>query len=518
MHAAAGPSHGRLFLLFFLALNFLFLLTSSGRVRTIDEVTVAFQTESLATRGSTSVPQAITAGLFYGNLDRAGHPQAPYGMGQALLVLPWHVAGRALRAVLPGIPDGATDAAGDAVLTASSATFSALAAALALLIFLRLGIAVRIAVAAALILALATPVFAYSTWFFSEPLAAALLLGAALFIFTGPASGPAAGRISMRQAVLGGLALSVALWVRPTHAIAVPVFLTAMLVRDGKKAVRPAVALAVVVALFGGAYLLRNQFLFGGPFDFGYSDAAEGGKRLNSFQTPLVTGLYGFLASPGKSVFLFAPPVLLAIAGIRRLWLRDRGLAVCAAMTPLVYLFLFSGYTQWEGGYCFGPRYLLPGIALLGLGLGPMLEAATPSVRRIALALFIAGFLVQGIGISTSFLEDQANGTYYDQQFDYRMSYAPLVSQTRLLVHHATSGTPALIGRGFDRWFVFLRKAGIARGTILAFLALQMVGAVFFTWKLRQLVAKYDSDLTGFPGSRGRSLAANADQEQKMLV
>src|SRR5579862_711103 len=152
-----GPSRAGLFLTLFLALNFFYLVTSSGRVRTIDEVTVDYQAESLATRGATSVPQAVSTGLFYGKLDRAGNPQAPYGMGQATLVLPWYFAGRALRAVLPGIPEGARDTVLDAVLTASSATFSALAAALAFLILARLGVASRPAIASAAILALATP-------------------------------------------------------------------------------------------------------------------------------------------------------------------------------------------------------------------------------------------------------------------------------------------------------------------------------------------------------------------------
>ena len=296
-------------------------------MRTIDEVTVDYQAESLATRGATSVPQAISSGLFYGKMDRAGNPQAPYGMGQATLVLPWYFAGRALRAVLPGIPAGARDAVLDAVLTASSATFSALAAALAFLILVRLGIATRPAIAAALMLALATPLFAYSSWFFSEPLVAALFLGAALCLFTGEKGAP----ISSGNAAWGGLLLGIALWVRPTHALATLVFVAAMLVRDREKAIRPVITLAIVVAVFGGAYLLRNQMLFGNPFDFGYPDVAEGGKRLNSFETPLLTGLRGLLVSPGKSVFLFAPPILLAIAGIRRLARRDRGLAVCAA-------------------------------------------------------------------------------------------------------------------------------------------------------------------------------------------
>jgi len=67
----------RIALLFFLTLHFLFLLTSTGRVRTMDEVSVNFQVESLAQHGSTAVPQAVSAGLFFGKLDRSGQPQTP---------------------------------------------------------------------------------------------------------------------------------------------------------------------------------------------------------------------------------------------------------------------------------------------------------------------------------------------------------------------------------------------------------------------------------------------------------
>src|SRR5258708_31713904 len=62
----------------FLALTFLFLVTSSGRVRTVDELAVNFQGQSLITHGTTAVPQAVAAGRFYGKLDRQGQPRAPY--------------------------------------------------------------------------------------------------------------------------------------------------------------------------------------------------------------------------------------------------------------------------------------------------------------------------------------------------------------------------------------------------------------------------------------------------------
>ncbi|MGH7141712.1 MAG: hypothetical protein ACREGH_03710, partial [Minisyncoccia bacterium] len=466
-----------------------------GRVRTIEEISVVFQAESLATHGNPAVPQAGPANLFYGKVDRAGRPQAASGLGQAVVVLPWYGLGR-LLGLLPGVPPGTRDIVVDAAVTASSATFSALAAALALLIFLRLGLAARPAVAAALLLALATPLFSYSAWLFSEPLAAALFLGAALFLFTGDAN----AAIPARDAYRAGLLLGVAIWIRPAHAVAATVFFVALVARNvairsrGGKPNRSAFVLAAVVLLFFVAFLIRNKILFGSPLDFGYPAAAGGIKPPNSFDTPLLRGLFGFLISPGKSIFIFAPPILLALAGIRRLAQRDLGLAIVAVLTPVAYLFYFARYAQWEGGYCFGPRYLVAPLALLCLGLGPVFAAVSAPAgawaRRAAWVLFFAGFAVQIIGMSTSFVEDEITGAYYNQQGRYRMSYDPLVSQTRLLLRYIETPTVAPIGRGFDRWVIFLLKVGISRGLVMIFWGLEWAGAIFFTWKLEGLLAK----------------------------
>ncbi len=471
----------RVFILLFLSLNFLFLLTSSGRVRTRDELGADLQAESLATRFSTATPQA-PAFFFYGKLDRNGQPQPPYGVAHAAFLVPWYVAGRILRAILPGIPESQQDAALDAVVVAGSATFSALAAAFAFLIFVRLGLATRTAVYASLILALATPIFSYSSWLYSEPLTAAILLAAVYALFTGGDG----VTISIRQAALGGLLLGIALWVRPTQVIVAPVFLAAILIRDGKKGWNAAVVATGVVGLFGVAFLLRNLYLFGNPFDLGYPAITQGGKSMNAFDTPLSTGLYGFLLSPGKSDCIFAPPIILAIAGLRKLARIDRGLAFVAAATPLVFLGFFARYRQWEGGFCSGPRYLIPGIALLCLGLGPMLRDAGPWVRRSAAALFAAGLSVQVITSATSYFEDEAGGNYYDTKFYYRLDYNPLVTMSRQLAHYMFSSEPAQLGRGFDRWFVFLSQAGIAHNTILALLLVQIAGMLFFSARLTQ--------------------------------
>jgi hypothetical protein len=473
----------RTFIWLFLTLYFAFLVTSSGRVRSTDEVVLALEVESMAAHGTTAIPQALEQKLFYGKYDRFGRPQGPYGPGNVVLVLPWYWLGASASAIAPGVPAGVKSLFADLFTVGSSAAFSALAAALSFLIYARLGIERRTAFVAAMMLALGTPIFCYSSWFYSEPLAAALLLGATYFLFC--ASGPEQA-VNAKHAALAGVLLGLLLWVRATHVIVIPVFLAALILRNAKANWRSAVTLGTLAGVFGAAYLLRNHYLFGNPLDFGYPEFGEGGKNMLGFDTPLLAGLSIFLFSPGKSMLLFAPAVLLAIPGIFLLAKRDRGLGTIAAGIPIVFLFFFSRYSHVEGGYSFGPRYLVPAIALASLGLGPMLAEGKRWVWRAALVLFLAGFLIQGVGMATNFIEDMATGAYYDANWAYRTDYSPIPRMSKQLYFYATSTSPAPLGRGYDRWFVFLSKAGVKHGTIAAILICEIAGFAFCVWRLRR--------------------------------
>jgi hypothetical protein len=165
------------------------------------------------------------------------------------------------------------------------------------------------------------------------------------------------------------------------------------------------------------------------------------------------------------------------------LWRHSRGLATVAWLTPLISMLFFATYTQWEGGYSYGPRYLVPALALGGLALGPALERTARWVRPAAIALFAAGLLVQAIGIATSFLE-AAVGNYYDANYNYRMRFSPVWVQARLLWHYAMSPAAAPIGRGFDRWWLLLAKAGVAPSTLWAIGLMEVAGAALSGWML----------------------------------
>jgi hypothetical protein len=203
-------------------------------------------------------------------------------------------------------------------------------------------------------------------------------------------------------------------------------------------------------------------------FQIGYPASMEAGKHVTGFETPLRLGLFGFLLSPGKSIFLFAPPVLLALVGLPALWRRDRGLATLAGVSLPVALGFFARYTQWEGGYCFGARYLVPALLLLSLALGPVLAEAGQKTRVVAGLLFLAGLAVQTLGLATSFLEAEVGHGYYNQEFDYRLGYNALSNQLELLLKYLDIHEPARIGLGLDRWFVFLAKGGVSHTTLLA--------------------------------------------------
>ena len=236
-----------------------------------------------------------------------GNTRAPYPPLHALLASPWYAIGHFVLARIPGIPVENRDLVVSFAVTLSSATFAALASVLALKFFLRIGATLKSGLVATFLIALATPLFAYSGWFFSEPLASVFLIGAVMVLFGHPQTKdvpPSAWGASLAGALLGA-----ALFVRPAHVIAVPPILTALLVQHRTKGIRPALRVGAVVAIAAAGYLLWNWHLYGSAFEFGYPPFAEGGRRLNSFETPIYLGLWGFLFSPGKSVFLFAPPV-----------------------------------------------------------------------------------------------------------------------------------------------------------------------------------------------------------------
>ena len=482
----ASASRLRTAFLLFLFLNCVYLLTSTGRARSIDEIDPVMQSESILLRHTVAIPQAVHSGIYFGKFDRHMVPRSAWPFGHAFLVLPWSATGHYLLARLPGIPRSISDLAYTTATCWSSATYAAIAVAAAFLLFLRMGINSRSSMECSLLLAFCTPLFVYSGWLFSEPATTALFVVAALLLFgTGK-------RASVPFALAGSLVLGFSIHVRPANMVTVLVFIAAAIVLDcsdsepkGRFTCRTATILLAIVFFSGILYLARNYAYFANPFDFGVPATAENGKDLESWHNPFWHGIRGFLFSPGKSIFVFCPPAILGMLGLSHLWRRNRALTVLAAASPVVNLALYSFRTQWEGSYCYGPRYLLPSLVLLCFPIAALLCDSPRWLRPAFWSTAILGFVVQAIGLSVNVLEDMVRNHYYNANWDYQIAYSPIPGQLRLIWKYLHVA-PTAIGLGWDRWFVLLRAAGASPSLTTGIALLFFAGALTFgllTWR-----------------------------------
>jgi hypothetical protein len=408
----------RLFL-FFLAL---YALTSSGNAfRVPDEFEVYFQTEHLADAHDLSVPQTLAIQengnpIFFGKFGLDGKPYAPYGPGVAFLILPFHLAGRAV-ARLAGITRAPLPAGigWEFVVGGITALGMAFAAALAVAGFFRacvaLGASERAARRLAAILGLGTILWPYATTLYCEAwLAAAFVWAAAFLLEVLPSEGGSHAASGMNRSI-GAAAVLVALAIvtKPTAIVIAPALVIAVLLdRRGDRQARVtiAAALCVAIAIGGSVHVLWNISRFGSPIDFGYNLAGMIPRPPARPFLPeeIPRGLFVQLLTPGKSLFVWAPVVLLSLLSLGACWSRERGLAAGIIAGLVSALLFYAAYFFPDGGYSHGPRHLVPLVPLL------MLPLAVPGVdvpRRTLRACAAIGFVVAALAVTVSFFEDQ---------------------------------------------------------------------------------------------------------------
>ncbi len=153
-----------------------------------------------------------------------------------------------------------------------------------------------------------------------------------------------------------------------------------------------------------------NQLRFGAPLMFGY---ATGRDASLGFGTPLLTGLHGLLLSPGKSLLLYNPALLLAIVGFRRFHRAHRVESLTILAVAVGVLMLHCKWWAWHGDWAWGPRFLVPALPFLHLYTAPWLEpliadgVSRISSRAVAsgasAAVIVASVLVQIPGLAVSY-------------------------------------------------------------------------------------------------------------------
>lgn len=474
----------------FLFFQALYALTSSGNAfRIPDEFEVYFQTENLFDNGDISVPQTLeirqpriidgkvvgTTSVFFGKMGLDGKPYAPYGPLAAVLALPHHAAGRAVAGILniQRVPPGKGLAwvifvGGITMLT------TATAAALAVAGFYRAAIALATPAGPALWLSLllggASVMWPYASSFYTEAWQAAALVWAAAFLIEARTAERPRARVIVAAVLLTLMGL-----VKVTSLVFAPAFVIAVLLertRSTSDRYKVAAALTIAIGVATVAHLGWNQYRFGSVFDFGYdwSETIPAPPPRTFVAGDLPRGLIVLLATPGKSIFLWAPILVLSALSVSFMIKRERALTLGVGAAFGVGLVFYAAYLFPEGGYAHGPRHLVPIVPLIAL------LAAGPDSSRWPKGAFavcaIVGATMALLALSVSFLEDQAlrmgrNGqpilNYYEliepaqgrPNNRYRLEYIPF--RTAMSTPGWMGETP--LGQGPDFFPLHLKQA-----------------------------------------------------------
>lgn len=370
----------------------IYLLMGRGRNVSTDAASMQAVTRSLIERATFEVDPR-TPGAVEGE---HGRHFSKYGVGKSIANVPFYLLGKALSRLWGGhLERHAIEFA----ISLLNPLLTAMTCALIVLLCSRLGLADSESLLLACIYGLGTIAFPYAKDDMSEPLAALLMTAAAC------CAHDCTTRRSPGKAVVCAAMLGMAVATRHVLAIVailVSIHLLVCCIRSGSDRRRmlvglglySAVLLACAVVL--GAY---NEIRFGSLLETGYDRNAEGLSNGFCFRPSFfLPRLAALLFSPGRGLFAYMPVLLLAVVGVPSLYRRHRSEAVSLGGIFLSMLVLHSGFKHWEGGWSWGPRFLLPVLPLLipfvGYGLRSI-RRWSGTGRAVADFLILISILIQ---------------------------------------------------------------------------------------------------------------------------
>jgi hypothetical protein len=159
------------------------------------------------------------------------------------------------------------------------------------------------------------------------------------------------------------------------------------------------VPLLLVIALY-------NHARWGSFLNAGYDTKGA------ATQERIVVGLWGFFFSPGKSLFLYSPPLVLSLLALPRLQRRWPHVLWAALAVAGPVVLLNASLLYWAGDYAWGPRYLVPLLPVLLLPAGLLIEDLLGAGGRWRRALSRAALV--GVFAWGTFVQILGNAFHWD--------------------------------------------------------------------------------------------------------
>jgi hypothetical protein len=208
----------------------------------------------------------------------------------------------------------------------------------------------------------------------------------------------------------------------------------------------------LVILPFAGLVLWYNYYRFGSIFETGFQLLAMK-TELDFFSgTPLLTGLRGFLTSPGKGFFYYSPIAIFFFFSIVPFYKKHRLPATIFILLILSYLLYLSKNVYWHGDWAWGPRYLLAITPFVILPITELLDSVrwrknNPLTVLPIYMVFSLSFLIQISAVSIHFYN-----YFYRLQIDQNVPFTvvqaegvPFIVEPPPDVHFTWEKSPILL-------------------------------------------------------------------------
>ena len=205
--------------------------------------------------------------------------------------------------------------------------------------------------------------------------------------------------------------------------------------------------------------LVYNFALFGDPLKFPQQLYSNGLHFF--FDSSIFRHILDNLFSPYRGLFLISPILVLGIYGMYQMFrIREtRTDALLFASLFVVILVYYSSWQGWDGGWSYGPRFLILGIPYIAIPLAFLIPTLSKLREKIIfLALFGISCLVQELGAIVGSAPPTQSITQYQA-----ISYA----------------LPQMLENNFALWWILTGSIGnpipIVATTILIFAGIALI-------------------------------------------
>ncbi len=327
-----------------------------------------------------------------GNLNQSsGRRVSGYGLGMALILVPFYLFGHIAAGLIPKIPHGYIT---QFFVSLSNPLILALLAVLIFKFLLKLGYTFKTAFLSAAIYSFCTMNFIYCRSGFAEPMVALLIMSAAYYIYSfSKENKPIILLVS-------AICFAYAVFIKKSSLILLPGFLIYLVYiyrskKEQKKSLQSLILFLLPLIIAFLAILLQNKIFYGGVSrnEFGTTSDMLANLTRKSFP---VKGIYYYLLSSGKGYFIYNIALILGLFALKDFTKRSRGLLILLACLWLTNLFFYAFIFTRGSIFSWGPRYLFPTLPFLALPLAEFIEKNNHFRRKATLFLFAGiGLLIQ---------------------------------------------------------------------------------------------------------------------------